>query len=104
MIGTVLTLIQLFENIFAAFEEFAGRGIERNRHLLARRETCRLDCFYNQLNRFYVRLHGGSESAFIAHAGVVSALLKHTLEGMEYFRAPAQRVRERRSDHGHDHE
>ena len=84
--------------------EFAGRRIERDRNLLAWLESGLRDRFEHDLDGFGVRLQRRSESAFVAHGGVVALLLEHALQDVKGLHSPAQRFAKRRRAHRHHHE
>ena len=106
LFARVLALVGLLEDVLLLVRviELAGRGIERDRDLLAGLESRLRDGFQHNLNRFGIRLHRRRKSAFIANRGVVAALLQHALQHVEGLDAPAQRFAERRSAHRHHHE
>ena len=98
--------VGFLEHVFSAglVKEFAGGGVERDGHLLARLVAGRNDGFQNDLNGFFVGFAAGSKTALIAHGSGVAVPLQGGFERVENFDAPAERFAESGSADGHGHE
>ena len=68
------------ELVLAFLVELARRGVEGDRHILARLITGLLDCLHDQLQRVFVGAQVRRKTALIPHSGRQALLLQHALE------------------------
>ena len=84
--------------------ELAGRGVERDRHLLAGAVAGGLDPGQQQLQRVGIRIEVGGEASLVPDRGTEPALEQGPLQPVEDLDAGAQRLGEGREPHRRDHE
>ena len=92
------------EVVGAVAVELAHRRVERDRDVVAGRETGLLDRLDEDLDGVLVGGEVGREPAFVADRGRQVLVVEDLLERVVRLRAPAQRLRERRGADRHDHE
>ena len=90
--------------IAAVLVEFAGRGIQRHDHVVARFIAGDFNRFHNKIKRFSGTIQARCEAAFVAHIGAVAGVRQRLFERMENFRAAAHGVRKRVRADRHNHE
>src|SRR5260370_39461288 len=83
--------------------ELTRRDVERNPDVLASPQTGLTDRFENDLHRLAIRLQVRREAALVADAGRLARRFEEAAQRMEDFRAPPERLAERRGGQGHHH-
>src|SRR5437867_2940459 len=88
----------------AVLVELAGRGIQRQRQILARRVPRRLDGLHDERQGLLIRAQVGGKAPFIPHCGAEAFFLQQAFQGVEDFGGHPDRVRECVCPHRHNHE
>ena len=92
------------EHVLAVLEELAGRGVERERHVLARTIAGFLAGLGDEAQRLVRRLQVRREAALVADIGVVAGIMQALLQRGEDLRAHADAVGHRARTDRLDHE
>ncbi len=93
-----------FQHVLAALVELGAGAVQGNVDVLARGIAGIANGFHDHFQGRFVGGQIGGEAAFIADRRIHALLLEHRFQGMEHFRAPAQRLAEAGRADRHDHE
>ena len=89
--------------VFTVFVELAGCAVKRQQHVFTGLVTGGANGFNNQLQRFFVAVQVGCETAFIANSSREAFAVAQFFQCVENFGATAQGFAEAFGAHRHNH-